>query len=695
MKDQIWFPICWIAESMEKNLTCVTLNVRGLRDKEKRRKLFYWLQRNNYDIICLQETYCTEEFLPNFNRDWKGAAFHSLSTSEHSKGCCILLSHKIKHDIISKQNTNDGRAVLLNVDINDKLYTLVCAYAPNALKQRIEFFRNLNSWIQKYCLSEDYMIIGGDFNCCESQADKTTALKENTKYFVDFKNRLEISDTWRQTHPNKSHYTYHKPGNCKYGSRIDYILSSKNLSMKIYSSEIYPAPISDHDAVITVFKGEKRPKGKGYWKLNTSILQEENYKDGIKTLIDDTKKEYTEDKQVLWEIIKIRVKEFSIKYCTLHKRKMSDLLRNLELNLKYIKETISQGKQDPKILEQKFAIEKEIESILTYQAKGAQIRSRAKWVDEGERSSSYFLRLEKHHQIGNAIQELYDTDGSIVTNDMDILNVSKTFYESLYSSENPRIKDIEDFIEDTIVENTLNENDKLMCEGEVTQDECFKAIKLMKTNKSPGLDGIPVEFYREFWNEIQAPLIDSFNESFKNGFLPSSQRQAVISLIYKSKDKRDIQNYRPISLTNIDYKILALSLSLRLQEVAHKVINTDQTGFIKNRYIGCNVRLVKDIIEFAEKYDKEGAMLFLDFKKAFDSLEWDFLFQTLKKFNFGDEFIHWVRVLYHNPTAKIKNNNFLSDEFRLARGVRQGCPLSALLFTIAVEIMSCRIRQGQ
>ena len=150
---------------MERNLTCATLNVRGLRNKEKRRKIFYWLQKRKYDVIYLQETYCTESFLTSFNRDWKGSVFHSVSLSEHSKGCCILISDRIKCDVVNQQNTQDGRAVLVNANINDRLYTLVCTYAPNILKQRVEFLSHLKSWIQKYCLSEDNMIIGGDFNC--------------------------------------------------------------------------------------------------------------------------------------------------------------------------------------------------------------------------------------------------------------------------------------------------------------------------------------------------------------------------------------------------------------------------------------------------------------------------------------------------------------------------------------------------
>ena len=113
---------------------------------------------------------------------------------------------------------------------------------------------------------------------------------------------------------------------------------------------------------------------------------------------------------------------------------------------------------------------------------------------------------------------------------------------------------------------------------------------------------------------------------------------------------------------------------------------------MKQRFIGNNVRLVEDIIEYADKFDTDGILLFLDFKKAFDSLEWNFMVKALKFFNFGDIFIRWVEVLYKDSSLCIKNNGYLSDSFSVSRGIKQGCPLSALLFIIAVEIMALKMK---
>ena len=105
-----------------------------------------------------------------------------------------------------------------------------------------------------------------------------------------------------------------------------------------------------------------------------------------------------------------------------------------------------------------------------------------------------------------------------------------------------------------------------------------------------------------------------------------------------------------------------------------------------------NIRLVEDIIEYAEQFNTDGLLLFLDFKKAFDSLEWKFMIKTLRKFNFGEQFISWVETIYNESTLCIKNNGHISKSFSVYRGIKQGCPLSALLFILCVEIMALKLK---
>ena len=177
--------------------------------------------------------------------------------------------------------------------------------------------------------------------------------------------------------------------------------------------------------------------------------------------------------------------------------------------------------------------------------------------------------------------------------------------------------------------------------------------------------------------------------------LSTSQRLGILSLMYKKNDPYDLNNWRPLTLLNLDYKIAAFCLAQRIKPILPKIVSTDQNGFIKGRNISYNIRLIQDIIDYAEKFEVNGAILFLDFAKAFDTVEWDYMFKTLTHFGFQNSFMKWVRTLYTDITCKIYNNGWLSSPLHITRGIRQGCPLSALLFVITVETMAARLRQEE
>ena len=221
--------------------------------------------------------------------------------------------------------------------------------------------------------------------------------------------------------------------------------------------------------------------------------------------------------------------------------------------------------------------------------------------------------------------------------------------------------------------------------------ECDEAVKMLKPNKSPGLDGLPGEFYQTFWNELKPYFYNSLSQTFNQKRMTFSQRLALITLIHKKGDKSNLANYRPISLTNTDYKILAIVLANRLQKVIDALISKHQSAYIKGRYIGTNARTILDIFEYCENRNYEGILLFLDFQKAFDSVEWNFIFETLKRFNFGDNFLQWISILYNEPIFKLKNNGWISKTCNMERGIRQGCPISSMIFLFVVEILSIKI----
>ena len=214
----------------------------------------------------------------------------------------------------------------------------------------------------------------------------------------------------------------------------------------------------------------------------------------------------------------------------------------------------------------------------------------------------------------------------------------------------------------------------------------------MKINKSPGSDGLTVEFYRLFWEDVQNLVINSLNEGFDLQKLSDSQKHGIITLSFKKGNKNHLNNWRPITLLNTDYKILTHILAQRLQTVLPKIISTDQNGYLKNRFIGYSVRQIEDIIELTKNDNKQNALLFVDFKKAFDSIEWNFMNKTLSKFGFHNNTIRWINTLYNQITSCVLNNGWKTEFVSPQRGIRQGCPCSALIYIVTAEILAIILR---
>ena len=282
------------------------------------------------------------------------------------------------------------------------------------------------------------------------------------------------------------------------------------------------------------------------------------------------------------------------------------------------------------------------------------------------------------------------SNGVVVTDVEGIYESCASFYQDLFTACPVDLGVQSDLLD--CLSASLSVDDAASCDGPISPNEAHAALLGMAKGKSPGSDGLPLEFRVAFWDLLGGDLVIVFNASLEYGLPPFSQSEALIALIFKKGGRLDHKNWRPISLLNDDYKLCARVLAGRLLKVIATVVAPGQTCGVPGCYIGENIAFLRDVLELANEYNLPVALLSLDQEKAFDRVDWPFLFTTLAKMGFGDSFIRWVRLLYTDVRSSVLVNDYTSRPFKPFRGVRQGCPLSLLLYVLSMEVLTANVR---
>jgi hypothetical protein len=188
---------------------------------------------------------------------------------------------------------------------------------------------------------------------------------------------------------------------------------------------------------------------------------------------------------------------------------------------------------------------------------------------------------------------------------------------------------------------------------DLTVRDVIEAIKALPKGKAPGHDGVPMELFREYAEEVAPTLCQAFTAMLKSRATSASINKGLITLIHKTEDRARLSNWRPITLLGSIYKILAKTLARRIQSALTHIIRPNQTGFVEGRNILDNVFLAQEALGWVKESEQDLVLLLLDFEKAFDRIEWKFLFTTLAKLGFSDTWVRWIGSLYQSASSTI------------------------------------------
>ena len=553
---------------------------------------------------------------------------------------------------------------------------------------------------------------------------------------IDKMTELGLVDIFREFKPNDRKYTWKQWGSHKY-SRIDYFLVSNSLVPFVQNVDILPKCYSDHSPILLDLDFTRFNRGRGFWKMNNSLLYDTEYVEIVKQTIKRVTTEYAiinndenfyqnveshildsflleqtpESLQILQlkinpelflDTLLMEIRRMTILFSARKKREriaLEQLLNHdieiLELNLQ--QNPVNNETMQVELDEKRAALE----DMYNYQAHGAYIRSRAAYKMAGEKSTRMFCNLEKYNGCQKYVPQLIVSDENdrdkTLTNQDEVEQEIFDFYKNLYSCKDDQINidSISDFLGPVNLYEIpkVNNTDKESMEGKITVEEMTSYLKKSKNNVAPGSSGFTNEFYKFFWRDIKSFVINSVDYAFEHNRLSVSQKLGIISIIPKGdKDKRYLTNWRPLTLLNTLYKLISGCIAERIKPVLKKIIHPDQKGFVPERYIGEAIRTTYDIMHYAKAKKIAGLMLLIDFEKAYDSISFKYINKVLNFFNFGKDMVNWIEMLLNNFSAVINHCGNISSKFEIARGCRQGDPVASYLFILCIEILAIKLR---
>ena len=370
-----------------------------------------------------------------------------------------------------------------------------------------------------------------------------------------------------------------------------HIFTTPDLVDWCYKPRVDIAPRSDHRPVsVELKKPEKTKKNTKIWRLNTSHLQDPNFNKQMEEIV--AQEDRSEIHSISWDRTKTRIRKTGITF-GIQASKDRNLLADTRIHrLKQLESEIppTDSAENVAWLEEYLLLKEEVSSTMIHRLDGRRIRARARWTEMGERSNRYFYRCMRARAPLKTIESVLDQNGNQLTEPQQIQERMREYYASLFQA-----GETDETAQDTLLsfwKARITPETRDILEAPLTLQEVTDAINDAPLNKAPGPDGISYEFYKSHTNKVAPKLLALFNDCWSGGNVPEDFRESHIVMLPKKGDLSHLANWRPLSLSNCDMKLLTRVMTARMQKACAEVVDEQQTGFIKDRSIFNNLHTV-------------------------------------------------------------------------------------------------------